>query len=214
MARRAGGIAGVVGIALILAALFLPGPAPKTSDSIGHLSSVLVDRRSAFLAGTFLAGLGEFALLWFLGALRDALGEDAAGLATTAVAGGLVGSIFMVTGIAIVSGFALVAAPLAQPALVRAVTDIGNVLVGMGKFGLAAMVLASALAARRRQHIGNRGLQLAVVAVVVAVASALPPLLANTGVWQFGGPVDLAGGVALGVWLAWFSLTVVTRQPV
>jgi hypothetical protein len=203
MARRAGGIAGVVGIALILAALFLPGPAPKTSDSIGHLSSVLVDRRSAFLAGTFLAGLGEFALLWFLGALRDALGEDAAGLATTAVAGGLVGSIFMVTGIAIVSGFALVAAPLAQPAL-----------VGMGKFGLAAMVLASALAARRRQHIGNRGLQLAVVAVVVAVASALPPLLANTGVWQFGGPVDLAGGVALGVWLAWFSLTVVTRQPV
>jgi uncharacterized membrane protein len=51
--------AGAVGLVMILVALFLPGPAPKTSDSIAHLTDVLLAHRGAFLIGIWIVSAGR-----------------------------------------------------------------------------------------------------------------------------------------------------------
>lgn len=198
---------GIVGVALLLVALFLPGAPARTSDPPAHLATVLIDERAEFLVGTFLAGLGALALLFFLGALRDFLGPRAGSLATTATAGGIVFVVLMLVGIATVTGLALGAARLGDDAVVRALTDVGNVLIELSKFGLAALVLATVAAGRLA-----RGTRVAgVIASGLLVLGALPPLLAQDGFWQLGGLGDIAGDVPVGVWLIWLSRTMIRR---
>ena len=64
---------GALGIVLILFALFLPGPPPKTSDSTQHLVSLFADKRRLFIIATYLAALGAPASRCFLAPLHDFL---------------------------------------------------------------------------------------------------------------------------------------------
>jgi hypothetical protein len=49
-------------------------------------------------------------------------------------------------------------------------------------------------------------------AVALLLASALPPFLADTGVWQFGGGVEVLAALPAGAWILWLSLFLV-RNP-
>jgi hypothetical protein len=206
--RSVGAAAGAVGVALILVALFLPGPAPKTTDSVAHLTQTLVAHRRSFLVGMWMAGLGGAGIVWFLGSLREFLASDGElAMATTSVAGGLFATVMLLAGMAVPTAAALTAARMNDPAVVRMAIDSGNVLVEASKFGLAVLVLGTSCAGRRRL-LGTRAAGIGVAVAVTLVASALPPFLADRGVWQFGGIPDLAGTAPGAMWLIWLSLLI------
>jgi hypothetical protein len=218
--NRAAASTGAIGIVALLIALFLPGPPPKTTDTINHLTNVLIHKRHLLLAGTYLAGLGALAFMWFLGTLAQFLHNHTRQLApiAAAVIGGLTGVIAMLTGIALVSGATLRAASLpgAGPTT-RALIDSGNVLIEMSKFGLALLVLATTNALWRSDVLTKTALRVGVAAGTLPVLSALSPFIADRGLWQFGGPPEILGAAPAAVWIIYLSLTLVRydgSQPV
>jgi hypothetical protein len=208
VSRTPDAAAGAIGLVLILLALFLPGPAPKTSDTVVHLSDVLIAHRGAFLVGIWIAGVGAVAVVWFLGRLYAALasGNGGPAMATTAAAGGVITVVLILAGMAIPTGVALNAAHMGDPALVRAAVDVANVVIEMSKFGLAVLVLATCHGGRR--WLMGWPLKAGLTASAVLVASALPPFLSDAGIGQFGGPVDLAGLLPGTLWMIWLSLRI------
>jgi hypothetical protein len=73
-------LSGVVGVALLGAAMVLPGPPPKASDSAAALRATLVAHRGGFVGGMLLAAIGAVALVWFVSCIATALrNREAAG---------------------------------------------------------------------------------------------------------------------------------------
>ncbi len=213
--RRISSLTGAVGVILIFVVLFLPGPAPKTSDSVQHLTEVLIDKRRVFLCGAYVSGLGALALFWFLGAVRTFLRptEEDAAAATTAVVGGASAVVLMLLGMTMSTGLALGAAGMHDDALVRALTDIGNILIEFSKFGFAALILGVVSAARHARLLPRRMLGIGTAAALILVLSAISPFVADTGLWQFGGGPEIAGGAPAALWLMWLSITMARDRP-
>jgi hypothetical protein len=216
MARRERQVAaamGAVGIILLFGALIVPETPPKTSDSVGHLTRAFSDHRHAILVASYVGGLGALAFLWFLGALREFLrtGAEERGLATTAIAGGVLGVGAILGGIAVATGLVLVSLRMPDPALVRAFTDASNAFIELGKFGMAAVVLATTVAAWRGGLLAAPMIRLGAVAGTLLVISALPPFLAVRGVGQFGGAIDVGGSVPATIWFIFLSLVIARR---
>ena len=133
-------------------------------------------------------------------------GDDGPAMAPAAVAGGGIAVVLLLAGMAVPTGVALNAAQMSDPALVRAAFDVANVVIEMSKFGLAVLVLATCFGGRR--WLGAPAVVVGVCAAALLVASALPPFLADRGIWQFGAPVDLGGLVPGALWMIWLSLRV------
>ena len=207
--------AGAVGIGLLLVALFLPGPPPKTSDSTAHLTRVLADHRTALLAGTWIAGLGGSVFLWFTGSLHRFLRRDNQSEieAVAASAGGVAAVVLLWCGISIPSALALGGVHVGEGSLVHAGVNVGNLLVELSKFGLAIVVTATCVAAHRHSTMPRRTTASGLLAAAILVGSALPPLLADHGFWQFGGPAEIIGGGPAALWVIWLSVHLARRPP-
>src|SRR2546429_435820 len=195
-------------------ALFLPGPPPKADDSIGKITAMLVEQRRAVLLGGYVAGLAVLCYLWFLGSVWRHLTtgtRDQTGLAIAACGGGLLAVTLTLLGMAMFSGVAFKAAALGDPALVRALTDAGNTAIDTAKFGLAAFLLApcrsGAASGVLPRWLVGAGVAAAGLLIVSAVA-----LFVDHGAFQFGGPVDLGGGIPAVLWIAALSLTIMRRS--
>src|SRR4051794_30972722 len=92
---RLGGAAGLVFVVTAIAALFLPGSAPK-ADEVSKIGPYLVDKHDQILASDFVLGIAFTFFLLFLGSLRGHLGSaDRDGLrpGAVALAGGVGGTI-------------------------------------------------------------------------------------------------------------------------
>jgi hypothetical protein len=204
---------GAVGMLLLVAALALPGAPPQTDDSVAQLKELLLDKRELFLVGIFIGGLGSLALLWFLGSLREVFGTDATSRVAVARAcsGGVVGIVLLLAGLAIVSGVALGSESRSNPALVRASIDVSNVLIGLSRFGFAMLILGVASAAGHTALLSARMRTLGTLAALLVVLSALPPLVADRGIWQYGGFADIACGAPATLWLIGLSFVMLTR---
>jgi hypothetical protein len=200
---------GGVGIVMVLLALFLPGPPPRTDDSVAHLTATFVEKRRLFLLDTWLAAIGALAFIWFLAPLHDFLSRERGrrGLAAVAVIGGALAMAFILIGVAITAGLVLNAAGAHDAAVVRAFADTTNVLVELSKFGLAAMLLATVAAAGVK--LPTRARQVGLAAAALLVASALPPFLFDHGILQFGGGVEVAAALPAALWLVWLSVHLV-----
>lgn len=203
---------GAIGIGLLLIALFLPGAPPRTSDSAVHLAELFADRRRLLLVDTYLAGLGAVAFLWFLAPLHDFLSQagGSPGLATLAAVGGTVTAVLILVGVAITSGLCLNALDAHEAALVSAFADTTNVLIELSKFGLTLVILATLTAAG---PFSTRMIAWGGVAAALLLASALPPFLADSGIWQFGGGPEIFASLPAAAWIFWLSLFLV-RNPV
>jgi hypothetical protein len=151
--------------------------------------------------------------LWFLGSLRDVFGTDATArvAVTRACSGGVVGVVLLLAGMAVVSGVALGSESRSDPGVVRASIDVSNVLIGLSRFGFAMLILGVVSAGGHTALLSARMRTLGTLAALVVVLSALPPLLADEGAWQYGGLGDVAGGVPATLWLIWLSLVMLTR---
>jgi hypothetical protein len=198
---------------LLTAGLALPGAPPRTSDSVADLQELLLDKRRPLLVGIYLAGLGSVAFLWFLGYLRERLAADGAARAAMAraCAGGILSVILLLSGMAAAGGVALGGEASSDPALVRASIDVSNVLIGLSKFGLALLVAGAAAAGAQTGLLSPRMCTTGRFAAVLAVLSALPPLLADDGLWQYGGVPDVAGAAPATLWVIWLSLVLLSR---
>ena len=104
------------------------------------------------------------------------------------------------------------AARLGEQAVVRAMTDIGNSVIEVSKFGFAVFVLGVLRAAR-----GNGGLprwlvRLGLVAVPALLVSAVA-LFVDRGPFQFGGMIDLGGSVPALLWILGLSFVMMRARP-
>jgi hypothetical protein len=201
-----GTAAGVVGIGLLLATLFLPGPPPKSDDTTGHLVQVLMDKRTVLLVGIWIGGLGGAAFLWFLGPLHRFVRAGGADReATAAAAGGVAAVMLLWCGISMSAALALSDARAGDAGLIRAATDLGNILIELSKFGLDVLIVAAVVAARRAVSLPRAATNAGLLAAGLLVVTALPPFLADHGFWQFGGPAEIGGGVPAAIWVMWLS---------
>ncbi|HEY4779307.1 MAG TPA: hypothetical protein VIH47_06925 [Solirubrobacterales bacterium] len=206
---------GAVGIVLVLGALFLPGSPPKTSDSVRHLTTVFVDKRRLFLVDTYLAALGALAFLWFLAPLYEFLARRGRnqGVATVAALGGAMAMLLVLVGVAITTGLVINATGMHDPAVVRAFADTTNVLIELSKFGLAALILATVAVAAQAGLLPRPMRAVGLAASALLIFSALPPLLFDSGILQFGGGVEVLAAAPAALWLVWLSLVIARSSP-
>ena len=200
---------GAMFAALIGLALFLPGAPPKARDSAREIAATLADKRPAVLAGMYIAGLALVAWLVFMGVVREWL-VDTPGVATTAVAAGVLGVAFQVLGMLLFYGASYKVAGEHQDALVRGLTDAGNATIEMSKFAFAAFIAAICHPGGGRR-LPAWLVRLGAVAAATLVLTAVP-LVTEAGVLQFGGGVDLAGALPSVVWIVAFSVLLVRRE--
>jgi len=209
--RRLGGVAGAVGVGLLVVALLLPGRPFQTSDTAVAMRAALVAHRRAFVVSTWVAALGAAGFIWFLGELRARLSLNAGGdgdaRATVVALGGLGSWLLTLAGMAVFAGLALGGRDIGT-STVPAAVGTGNVLIELGKLPLAAALVALGVEAPRHGVISWVAARLALVVAVVLAVSALPPFLADRGIWQFGSGPDLAGAVPATVWLLWLAVHV------
>jgi len=213
-ARQLDAASGIAFVILMSVALFLPGPPPKADDSIGTITAMLVEQRRAFLVGGYVAGLAVLCYLWFLGSVWRHLTtgtRDQTGLAIAACGGGLLAVTLTLLGMAMFSGVAFKAAALGDPALVRALTDAGNTAIDTAKFGLAAFLLATCRSGAASGVLPRWLVGAGVAAAGLLIVSAVA-LFVDHGPFQFGGPVDLGGGIPAVLWIAALSLTMMRRS--
>jgi hypothetical protein len=206
---------GAVGLGLVFIALFLPGPPPKADDTADALVTNLAEHRTALVAGILVAGLGLIALLWFLAVLADTLRRDTntPPFAYAAVIGGVVGILLMFIGMLLFSGTAFRAAEMGDRSLVRATVDTGNMLIETSKYGFALLIAATCASCWPSHVLSRRMIQAGIVAAVILVLSSIPPFLTDHGVGQFGGGIDVLGGIPGFAWIIALSVQMARSEP-
>jgi hypothetical protein len=210
--RRLDAATGVAFAVLMSVALALPGQPPRASDDADTIAAILIDRRGAFLVSGYVAGVAAMAYLWFLGTVRAHLGgRDATHLAAAASAGGVFAITVLLLGMMMFNGTAFAAARLGDPALVRAFTDTGNGAIEFSKFGFAVFVLAISRSGASSGLLPRWLTRLGALAVVLMVGSAVS-LFVDRGILQFGGPIDVGGGVPALLWIAALSTVMMRRE--
>jgi len=211
-ARRCNELTGVVGVVLVSVALFLPGPPPKAADTSAQLTTALVSHRHALVGGTLLAGAGFMTLIWFIGVVGCWLQAYARGALTPtpliAVAGGVIAVTLMFVGMLLFAGVAFRTARMHSAGSVRVAVDTGNMLIEASKYGIAVLITAGC--ATPAGGLPRWLKVFGVTAAAVAVVSTAPPFLDVGGIGQFGGGIDVFGGIPAFLWLAALSLHLAT----
>jgi hypothetical protein len=204
---RGAGMAGLAGTVLLAVALFLPGAPPRTDEPSREILGFALAHRSMLLLGAYLAALGALGLAWLIAGgwrmLRDSERETLLG---AGVASGVIGLVLILSGVVVVSGLVLEAVRARDLALVRIVTDTSNILLQVGLIGLAGFALAASLAGQAKRLLPHWMVSLGVLGAIIVTVTSLPPLLAESGAWQFGGPIALAGSAPLGAWFVSLAL--------
>lgn len=204
---------GAIGLAFVFVALFLPGPPPKTGDTATALMASLVEHRTALVDGIPIAAVGVMALLLFFGVLAETLArhKGAPAFAHAAVIGGVVGTLLIFVGMLLFSGAAFRAAGMGDQALIRTTVDTGNMLIETGKYGFAVLIAATCVSVSRTELLSRRMVLAGAVAAVILVLSTIPPFLADSGVGQFGGGIDVLGGIPGFAWIIGLSVQLAVR---
>ena len=208
--ERLGGVAGIAFVALTVAAYAVAGPYPATDDPVREIAGFFADERGRVLAGLYLQALSVPFFVWFLGTLRAVLrraeGELGEASAVAVVGGSVLAALALVT----TAVYAALAFEPPSPSAVRALFDVGNLLVVFSSFATAAFVAGASAAMLRTGQLGHRpgyaGLAVAAVQLLSGASLAASGWFSPTGV------VPIAAFV---LFLAWTLATsaVMARAP-
>jgi hypothetical protein len=203
-------------MALVFIALFLPGPPPRADDTSAALTANLVEHRTALVTGVLVAAAGVVALLWFFGVLAERLqfASDHSRYTHAAVAGGVVGLVLLFIGMLLFSGTAFRAATMGDEAVVRATVDTGNMLIEASKYGFAVLIVATAAASIDGPLLSQRMTRMGLISAAILVVSTIPPFVTDHGLGQFGGAIDVFGGLPGFLWIMVLSVQLARRSDV
>ncbi|HTD57977.1 MAG TPA: hypothetical protein VK672_03700 [Solirubrobacteraceae bacterium] len=95
--------------------------------------------------------------------------------------------------------------------VVRALTDAGNASIELTKFPLAVFILCVSLAACQAKLLPRWFTRAGAVSAIVLLASAIP-LFAEGSFTQFGGGLDVIGGIPGVIWIFILSLMMISRH--
>jgi hypothetical protein len=198
--ERYGAAAGLLFVILVVVGSLISGAPPSPDDSVRDIAEYYEDHTGAIKAGAFLTGLATVAFLWFLGSLWSTLrrSDDTRRLATIATGGGIVGLITAITSIAL---NATVAIAIGSTGATQSVNPkfiylLAGTIAGMGNFGIAVLVGATAVAALRT---GVFPAALAWASVVLAVGW----IVAGFIVASDAAAIFTIGFIAFLLWLIW-----------
>lgn len=195
--QRGAAIGGVVFVVVNTAVGFAGSEPPPMTASAAETSAHFAEHAGAIEAGLWLFGLGAVALLWWFGAVYQWMTrtERSAGLASTSLAGFVIGGALSFASSAVWAAAALIAADLGG--LARPLNIVGWELRAVSGFGLAIHLLATnALAVRDRSlHLWfvGAGTLAALGFLISGVASAV----------STSGAADLAGLLAVVLYSVW-----------
>jgi hypothetical protein len=205
---------GAIFIVAFNLALFDLGAPPKASDTAGEIASLLIHARGRILHGMYLAGLAIMLGIWFFATVRAWLqttGSHDTQFAGAACAGGLFAIGLGVFGMLLYYGAAYDVAGQGGGALpvVRALTDAGNASIELTKFPLAVFIFCVSLASHRAKLLPLWFTRVGCASAVVLLASAIP-LFAEGSFTQFGGGLDVIGGIPGVIWIFVLSLLMIS----
>ncbi len=214
---RLNAISGALFVVCFNLALFDLGAPPKASDGAAQIAELLVQARGRILHGMYLAGVAAMLGLWFFAVVRSWLaqaGADETRRADAAFAGGLFAIGLGVLGMLLYYGAAYRVAGESggAPAVVRALTDAGNASIELTKFPLAVFILCVSLGGSRTGLLARWFARAGYASVLVLLASAIP-LFAEGSFTQFGGGLDVIGGVPGVLWIFTLSLIMARSRP-
>ena len=193
---------GIVGVVLFIVAGIVYGSPPGVDDDASSVASFFADHRDRVLCTVFLQGLGVLAILWFLGALVQAMRDAGeARLATAAF-----GSFLL--------AFSLGStAALARATLAYSIADEGaDLVLPLYHLSVVVDVFASLLGAGLFAAVAGATLRAGIFARWWGWLSALAALLsvlsatawARDGFWSPTGGLSFVG---FGVFLVWMLVT-------
>jgi hypothetical protein len=158
-----------------------------------------------------MLGIWFFATVWSW--LEQTGGDGKTQLATAAISGGLLAIILAVLGMLLYYGAAYRIAGHGPGGfqVVRALTDAGNAAIELMKFPLSVFVFSVSLAAGRAKLLPRWFIGAGLISVVVLLASAIP-LFSEGSFTQFGGGLDVIGGVPGVIWIFLLSLKMASPQ--
>jgi len=200
-AKMVGPLTGILFVVLVIAAFLISGETPEIDDSPQKIVGFYLDNESSQQTASAVLALGAVALVFFLGALRQALraaSGDEGGLSTVTLLGGLVIAI----GASIFAGIGFTlgdAADHLPPSAIVTLNALNSDMFFTIAVGTAVFNLALALAVLRH---GGLPRQLGWLALVVGIAGLTP-----LGFFAF---------LATGVVIVWASvvLTMNARREV
>jgi hypothetical protein len=212
---RLGAGSGALFIVSFNLALFDLGAPPKASDSSREIALILYTHHSRILGGMYLAGVAVMLGIYFFATVRTWLirGSGAAEtpLAGVAFAGGLLAMGLGVLGMLLFYGATYKIAGENGLSVVRGLTDAGNASIELTKFPLAVFVLAVSFSARQTGCLAISFIRAGIASACVLVATAIP-LFAHGSFTQFGGGLDVLGGLPAVIWVFSLSLTLLRRE--
>jgi hypothetical protein len=215
--KRMSAASGAVFVVLLNAVLLAPGAPPKARDSAKAIAVALADQRGVILGGMFATGIALLFGLWFFAFVARWLSRHVQQrdipLAWAAVGGGVLSAALVLMGTLLFYGAAFKVAREGQYGVVRGLTDVGNATIEMSKFGLALFVSGVSFTSARARLLPRWVTTAGLISATLAIASTTP-LFSEASLTQFGGPIDLLGGLPAIVWMLGLSLVLARRtQP-
>jgi hypothetical protein len=172
-----GGVAYV--ILFVIGVNLIYSGTPDSSSAPAKVIAFYSDsgHRTKINIGWLLAGLGFFVLLWFVGALRQAvrrLEADDGLLTALTTMGGVVYATLGLAAIAVETGIRTMSDDTYHhqvfPGIVHAGDDVAWVLHASGGAGLATMIIASSVAALRMRAVPTWAAWLSIVVGILSLA--------------------------------------------
>jgi hypothetical protein len=209
--RRADAATGIVAMILFIVGFALPGTPPKADDPPPEITAFFTDHRGGILAGSFIAGLGAVAFLWFLGSLRSYLREAEGGLgrlSAAAFGGGIAATAVLIASVAALSAGAFEVGGLGDDTVNRAMYDLGTFLGFAAGFGFAVLLGAASCSAARSGALPPWLYWLGSVAAAAQLLSTVG-LFAGSGFFAEGGVFVVIAFLIAAVWTVAVSVVMI-----
>lgn len=210
MVERMSAYSGLVFAILLLCSGFLPGTPAKWYASAADIQSYLQGKHKEILATMVLSGIAYIFLLWFLSTFAGMFRDAGQGRAATVIYGAGVATVAIAAiGDGIQLGLAKVTY-IADSSTVAAMYGVGTWLYARIFWTMAALALATWIAARRSKAVPTWYMLLSLLAASVWIVSGVS--FNDTGFFSITGGMGAVGFVSIAVWVGLSSVVMLQQE--